>query len=74
VRFHDNARKRIGKQNFENRRGLLNDIDFEWTQELSDGAIKIMLKKLFSIVTPGGEVVFPWVGQTNSLQPTVFHL
>jgi len=48
----------IGKQIFKNRLRLLNDVDFDWTDGITDGAIRIKLKKFFNMATPGGEVVF----------------
>jgi len=64
LKFYDNSRTRIGRQNFGNRLGLLNDIDFDWTDGLTDGAIRTKLKKFFKMATPDGEVVFP-LGRAN---------
>jgi len=52
----------IKKQNFENWLGLLNDVDFDWTHGLTDGAIWMKLKKFFNMATPGCEVIFPLGG------------
>jgi len=45
---------RIGKENFKNRLGIQNDIDFKRTHGLPNGAIGTSLKKLFNMATHGG--------------------
>jgi len=64
MKFYDDSKMQIGKQNFNKWLELLNDFDFLWTDQLTDSAIKTKLKKFFNMASPGGGVVF-LLGRAN---------
>jgi len=50
MKFYNKANLRIGKQSLPNRCGMdINDLDFDWTDGMTDDLLRISLKKHFKV-------------------------